>query len=172
MGVHVNLIAKLYGAAEPRVIEPRKHPVAVQTIIRANWYTMLTTGVGAKALSKALGDNDVPVMKRWELNNRRNADDACRANAGQGWIRNSDDFSTGHGQPPAHPGCRCRIRLSVQGGDPTLNGTMKPLTQPRFINLNRRQRRAPTFNPTRLAVPSELRRVRVPEIANGIIDTN
>ena len=158
-GWNINLVDRLAPEVEPYYRQRKKGGFVFKNVLRVNWYTMLTKGLGAAALSQALYKRDVPMEKRWLLNNRRNADWACRNNAGQGWVRNNQDFNTGHSRPPAHPGCRCRleVRLTKQT-DGSMNGMVKPLTRPRFINLNRRGRRSPNMDPMRIPRMPEVNR--------------
>ena len=104
-GIRATLIDRIFEESYEREFQPRKTGgVNFRIIHRFRWYTMLTQGIGAKMISKAMKDRGVPVQKRWRLNRRAGLDWACWTNANQGWIDNSEDFRSGHFQPPAHPG--------------------------------------------------------------------
>ena len=131
---------------------------------------MLTKGMGAAAFNAVLGQNRVPLEKRWVPIIDRKSDYDCIANGRQGWIQNGESFATGHDQPPAHPGCRCELQVrATRKTDSTLNGTISPVTKPRFINVNPIGRRQPSYNPLRARVPIELRRIAIPENIDRVL---
>ena len=84
--------------------ERKKGGFHVRVIHKVRWYVGLTQGIGAKMLANALSKKNIPMEKNWILNRRYDVDWACANNAGQGWIRNNEEFRSGHSQPPAHPG--------------------------------------------------------------------
>ncbi len=57
------------------------------------------------------GDLSNAVGKEWDT---AGADDICADNEDEGPIAFDDDFSSGDSEPPAHPNCRCAIRLIYQ----------------------------------------------------------
>lgn len=57
---------------------------------------------------KEYGDQTDAVGKEWE---DAGADDECASNSDQGPIPFDDDFDSGDDAPPAHPNCRCALRL-------------------------------------------------------------
>ena len=144
----------------------------VALIARMDWLALLTQGVGASALSGAMAKSNVPVEKRWVLGGpRHKSDEICRRNASQGWMPNAQMYLSGHDRPPAHPYCKCHIQLRVKGTekiDPTLNGLLRPLVRPRFLNINRRTRRPPRIPmPGDVAIPRDLR-PRIPRDLNPL----
>ena len=84
--------------------ERRKGGLHARVIHKVRWYVGLTQGIGAKMIASALSKKNVPMEKNWILNRRYDVDWACANNAGQGWIKNNEEFRSGHNQPPAHPG--------------------------------------------------------------------
>ena len=135
-------------------------------IHRFQWYTMLSQGVGAKFMARAIRRKGIKVRKRAILNRRAGLDWPCWTNANQGWIDNDQEFESGHHQPPFHPGCKCRLQLSTGATDPTMKGLLKPASRPRFININRMARRAQTIDPLDFRLPSDLRVGNIPDVVD------
>jgi hypothetical protein len=81
--------------------EDRADMIAGTEIARAN-------SVGALEGYKAARDAGVKVMKAW-LPDDEPCDEICRPNVDQGPIDLDEDFDSGDGEPPGHPGCRCAL---------------------------------------------------------------
>jgi hypothetical protein len=57
--------------------------------------------------------------KRWITAQDDLVSDPCESNQAQGWIGINDSFSSGHGQPPEHPRCRCTfVSRTAKPGKP------------------------------------------------------
>ena len=158
-GVRLSITRQMW--ADNPMYNPRARVGATVLIVhRIRWYRGLSEGFGAKVLSKQLENRDVPVRKRWILDKPPSCQN-CIRNARVGWIMNNQEFPTGHQQPPAHPGCDCKLRLSVDDRS-NIGKVIKPLTQPRFLNVNRSQRRRLNLNPMRERIPRVMRDVKIP----------
>ena len=108
--------------------------IRTRIIHRVNWWQMLTKGAGAKATALMLNSQNIPIQKKWVVRNR-NPDRVCRSNAMQGWIKNDKDFRSGHGMPPAHPGCGCELRLSTGATQRQASKMFKKVMFPTMIDI-------------------------------------
>ena len=160
----MDLINKILDTSPSNQYQQRKrHGFAAKMVIRVRWHRELAHGFGAKLLASQLKNKNVPVRKKWLVKDWRDLDQVCRNNARQGWIENYENFESGHNQPPAHPGCRCRVQLGIS--DPNkIRRIIRPVTQPRFINIDRRARRDMEFDDMRFRIPRVMRNVRVPGV--------
>lgn len=158
-GVRLSMSRQLW-AGNPLYNPRARVGASVLLVHRIRWYRALSEGFGAKILSKQLDDHEVPVRKRWILDKSPSCN-VCIRNARQGWMMNHESFQSGHQQPPGHPGCDCRLRLSIDDRS-KMGQVLKPLTQPRFLNVNRSQRRRLNMNPMRGRIPRVMRDVRIP----------
>ena len=160
-GINMYIADRAFAKAEPKLLTGRRRAgFQVRLIHRVHWHKALGQGFGAKIVSRALKDQNVPIRKRSILNSR-DSDDLCRNNARQGWIDNDAEFRSGHGIPPFHPGCKCKLRLSVKNSD-EVNKIVRPVTQPRFLNINRRSRRRGIPSSMRTRIPRVMRSPRIP----------
>ena len=162
VNVDLGLAEKIFGNSESNQYQDRKrYGFQAKMVIRVRWHRELAQGFGAKILASQLRSKNIPMRKKWVIRDRRDVDDVCMGNAREGWIENHLNFRSGHNQPPAHPGCRCKIQVGVRDRN-KLRRLIRPVTEPRFVNVNRRARRGVNLNPMRFGVPRVMRQVNIP----------
>ncbi|MCH7945460.1 MAG: hypothetical protein IIC73_05515 [Armatimonadetes bacterium] len=81
-------------------IRSRAHLVAVTEVGDAY-------EAGNRAVIDGLVDDGLTMQKSWSTTGDSRVDPICDGNEGEGWIPVEDTFSSGDGEPLAHPGCRC-----------------------------------------------------------------
>lgn len=81
-------------------IRSRAHLVAVTEVGDAY-------EAGNRAVIDDLVDAGLTMEKSWSTTGDGRVDPICDGNEAEGWIPVADIFSSGDGEPLAHPGCRC-----------------------------------------------------------------
>lgn len=89
-------------AARARIMEVIRDPKRAEMIARTEAVNSYQRGL------TTLGTETGAVGKEWQSSN---ADDICATNANAGIIPINDKFPSGHGEPAAHPNCRCGMVL-------------------------------------------------------------
>lgn len=96
-----------FGGRSPlRHIRDRAELVVVQEMA-------LAYGEGQRVAREQIMADGTQLEKNWLTAGDSRVDADCAANGAAGWIPANDSFPTGHGQEPAHPGCRCSTRSRV-----------------------------------------------------------
>ena len=112
----------------------KRGALSVALVTKVNWWGGLTKGVGASILHRSFREHNVPIKKRWIINRRPNVDELCLGNTRQGWVQNNENFRSGHGQPPAHPGCKCKLQLSISAeGEGKALGMLAKAARPMLL---------------------------------------
>lgn len=57
------------------------------------------------------------TSKRWMTSADHDVEDECSDNEEDDWIDIDDDFSSGDGEPPAHPNCNCVVTFGWEQTD-------------------------------------------------------
>lgn len=109
-----NLFSGFGGLRPQRHIRDRAELVAVQEMA-------LAYGEGQRIAREQIMADGTLLEKQWLTVGDSRVDADCSANAAAGWIPATESFPTGHGQEPAHPGCRCttRSRVAAESRVPT-----------------------------------------------------
>ena len=104
-----------------------------QMIARTETATAYGQGTHRAALSQGRDE------KRWTTQGDDAVDGGiggpCIDNEGQGWIKMSDPFMSGHDMTPSHPNCRCVVRYRT--AELYAEASMETAPEPKTIALAR-----------------------------------